>query len=41
MEEAVQQRNASDQLTVEPEPQVHQDDGAPLAESELSERDDL
>ena len=40
MEEAVQQRNASDQLTeaLDPHaPQAPQVDGAPLAESELSE----
>ena len=46
MEEAVQQRNASDQftndrLTVGLDPQVPQDDGAPLVESELSEPDDM
>ncbi len=46
MEEAVQQRNASDQfandrLTVELDPQVPLADGASLAESELSEPDDL
>jgi hypothetical protein len=46
MEEAVQQRNASDQfandrLTVGLDPQVPQDDGAPLVESDLLERDEL
>lgn len=41
MEEAVQQRNASDQMTVGHDPQVPLVDGASLAESELSEPDDL
>jgi hypothetical protein len=41
MEEAVQQRNASDQLTVGLEPQVPQENRASLAKSELSESDEL
>jgi hypothetical protein len=41
MEEAVQQRVASDQLTGGPEPQVPQKGEVPFAESELSEPDDL
>jgi hypothetical protein len=41
MEEAVQQRVASDQLNGGPEPQVPQKGEVPFAESELSEPDDL
>ena len=49
MEEAVQQRNASDQFASDQliealelqVPQAPQVDGAPFAESELSELDDL
>jgi hypothetical protein len=41
MEEAVQQRNAIDPLTGGLDPQMAQEDGVPLAESELSEPDDL
>jgi hypothetical protein len=41
MEEAVQQRNASDQTTVGHDLQVPLADGASLAESELSEPDEL
>ncbi len=44
MEEAVQQRNASDQSTEAHDPQAPQAlqvDGAPFAESHLSELDDL
>ena len=41
MEEAVQQWAASDQLTGGPEPQVPQEGGLPMTESELSEPDDI
>ena len=41
MEEAVQQRNASDQMTVGRNLQVHLAEGASLAESKLSEPNDL
>jgi hypothetical protein len=41
MEEAVQQRNASDQTTLGHDLQVPLADGASFAESELSEPDNL
>ena len=41
MEEAVQQRNASDQLTEGHVLQVHLADGASFAESDLPDPDDL
>jgi hypothetical protein len=41
MEEAVQQRNASDQMALGHDPQVPLADGVSLIESELSEPNDL